>query len=155
MSENIFYSNASVVMDTTVIELTISKVGTSYVSIDFSSATPWALNSYTYDVRLDASGLTLGDTVSLGDWTVTSTADIITASLSFGAGGMPFDEAIVEPDPSIDTPGDTYSFDVGEGGGTYDLATGTVPEPASLDLILLGLAAAGGAIGRRSLSCEK
>ena len=68
---------------------------------------------------------------------------------------MPFDEAFVEPDPSIYTPGDTYSFDVGEGGGTYDLAASTVPEPASLHLILVGFAGVGVAMRRGAFACEK
>ena len=149
MTEDITYSNASIVLDDSGMHLTV-RLGdpTSVATIDFSTELPWVVNPYSYSVRLDDSGLTLGGSTSLGDWNVTTTGSTMTADLSFGADGMPFEEADVMPDASLFTNGDAYSYDVGRGGGLSEFAT-SIPEPANVAMLLSGLALMAGLSRRR------
>jgi hypothetical protein len=143
MTEDIVYSNANVVIDNNGIHLEVGlNDPSSFASIDFSSEMPWVLDPYAYSIRLDDTGLKLAGS-SLGDWNVSTSGNTLSADLSFGPGGMPFDQADVMPDAGLFTNGDVYTYDIGEGGGIFEVAT-IVPEPGCLWIwCVVGLVGAG------------
>src|SRR5262249_15490035 len=84
-------------IDDNGIRLTINRRDpASSVSLSFSSAiSSWVLNPYTYGAKLDATGFSAFGATPVADWVITPTADTIEAFFAFGAGGQPFDYAIV------------------------------------------------------------
>ena len=130
MAENADYLNSRIVMDDTGIHLTVSRIVPSFATVDFNSEMPWVLNPYSYHFRLDGSGLSLGSIFARR----LDSHDHRRHhhDLAFAPGGMPFDAVAVQPDASVFTMGHTYSFDVGAGGGVYEVAS--VPEPPALSV---------------------
>jgi hypothetical protein len=142
MAQDLDWSDALYSMDDTGIRFTINRNDpASFVSLLFTtSMSSWVLNPYTYGARLDSTGLSAFGLTPLSGWTLTTTSDTVEAFFSFGADGQPYDDVMVRPPDSLFTLNHMYTYDVGASNGLFDVVTTTVPEPATLTLVLCGLA---------------
>jgi hypothetical protein len=106
----------------------------SYVGFEFSNESEWVTNPYNYSAWLDGDGLQVsGMLPDASAWTETVSADSITYELALDGIGT-FDMAeILAPDELL-TEGHDYSIDVGEGDGTFEVAT-IVPTPGTFALL--------------------
>jgi hypothetical protein len=139
MEQSVTWTDATFSVDNTGITLTIDRNDpASSVALGFTNALPWVTNPYSYGATLDASGFTAFGETPLSGWTVTQGPDTTQAFFAFGPDGQPLDSAFVRPPDSQFTTGDTYSYDVGTGGGLFEVAS-AIPEPPVL--VLSGVAA--------------
>jgi hypothetical protein len=133
MRQDLDWVNAQYSLDDSGIRLAVASGDPgSFVSLVFETLSNWVLDPYTYGARLDASGLTAFGATPLSGWIVTTGPIWIEAFFPFGPGGQPFDFVQVRPPESLLSVGHSYRYDVGAGGGVFEVAN--VPEPSSLVL---------------------
>ena len=134
MTGSVTWTQGTFSVDQSGITLAINRNDpTASVALDFSNASSWVTNPYSYGATLDSTGFTAFGETPLSGWTLTQGPDTTQAFFAFGPDGAPFDSATVQPPASLFTTGDTYSYDVGTGGGVFELAA-AVPEPSPLVL---------------------